>query len=118
MRTARANLENDETEGKRAKQSVWRRKMSDKKKTTRALVAEKLEVPNVTKTKAGLEDTIRNALNCASRENASDTPDFVLAQYLMDCLKAFEAATTARERWYGRLPSGQPESPFGGGARG
>jgi hypothetical protein len=111
-------LETDETEGKRAKQSVWRRKMSDKKKTTRALVAEQRGVPNEEKTKAGLKDTIRNALNCASRENASDTPDFVLAQYLMDCLEAFEAATTARERWYGRLPSEQSGSPFGGGAHG
>jgi hypothetical protein len=87
--------------------------MTSEKKTPRALVAEKQEGPNVQKTKAGLEDTIRNALNRASRENASDTPDFILAQYLMDCLEAFEAATTARERWYGRLPSGQPERPFG-----
>jgi len=33
-------------------------------------------------------------------ENASDTPDFILAQYLSDCLAAFDKAVRERERWY------------------
>ena len=39
-------------------------------------------------------------LNTHNIENDSDTPDFILAQYLEDCLAAFAAATRARERWY------------------
>ena len=45
---------------------------------------------------------LEKLLNSLSRENGSDTPDFILAEYLMDCLTAFDKATNARECWYGR----------------
>lgn len=48
-------------------------------------------------------------LNAESMENGSDTPDFILAVYLMDCLDAFDRATHARERWYGREVPDKPE---------
>lgn len=35
-------------------------------------------------------------------ENASDTPDFILANYLMDCLAAFDNAVIARENRHNR----------------
>lgn len=41
-------------------------------------------------------------LNRYSAENGSDTPDHVLADYLLGCLAAFDAAVGAREKWYGR----------------
>jgi len=50
-------------------------------------------------------------LNMHSRESVSDTPDFLLAEYLTDCLAAFDKATRERERWYGRYVQGQPGSP-------
>lgn len=40
-------------------------------------------------------------LNCHSRENGSDTPDFILAEYLADCLAAWDRAVTRRTQWYG-----------------
>ena len=43
-------------------------------------------------------------INRASKENASNTPDFILAQYLENCLTTFETATQQRENWYGRDP--------------
>ncbi len=49
-----------------------------------------------------LRDRIRHAINCTSAENESDTPDFILADYLMASLDAFDAATRTREKWYGR----------------
>ena len=45
-------------------------------------------------------------LNQYSQENGSDTPDFVLAEYLQDCLTNFDKATIARDEWYGQ-PKGQ-----------
>ena len=42
-------------------------------------------------------------LNRHSRENESNTPDFVLAQYLQDCLRAFDSAVRFRGHWYGRM---------------
>jgi hypothetical protein len=47
---------------------------------------------------------LRDLLNCRSMENGSDTPDFILAQYLTDCLRAWNRATKRREDWYGRTP--------------
>lgn len=49
-----------------------------------------------------LRKNIEDAINCASAENKSDTPDFILAEYLMDCLKAYDSAVEKREKWYGR----------------
>jgi hypothetical protein len=51
-----------------------------------------------------LEEAIRYTLNEASAENISNTPDFVLAQYLIGCLDAFNVAVQQRENWYGREP--------------
>lgn len=49
-----------------------------------------------------LEHAISSALNCYSAENASNTPDWILAQYLLGCLAAWNQATQQRELWYGR----------------
>jgi hypothetical protein len=52
-----------------------------------------------------LRKEIETVINCASAENGSNTPDFILASYLGDCLAAFDRAVNAREAWYGRVPS-------------
>ena len=49
-----------------------------------------------------LRKNIESAINAASAENGSDTPDFILAEYLTDCLTAYDKAVVAREKWYGR----------------
>lgn len=51
---------------------------------------------------------IEKLINRESVENGSDTPDFILAEYLCDCLEAFDRAVTAREKWYGREPKKVP----------
>lgn len=56
-----------------------------------------------------LEEELRAVLNRNSAENGSGTPDFILAQYLMVCLSAFNQATNRRETWYGR----EQDSKFG-----
>lgn len=45
---------------------------------------------------------LSTAINRSSKENGSDTPDFILAEFLGDCLTAFDKAVLAREKWYGR----------------
>lgn len=49
-----------------------------------------------------LKKEIEQSINKYSLENYSDTPDFILAQYLVDCLKTFEKSVIAREVWHGR----------------
>lgn len=47
-----------------------------------------------------LRDEIETAINKNSAENGSNTPDFVLAEYLMDCLTAFDKAVRQRTEWH------------------
>ena len=51
-----------------------------------------------------LRKDIENAINCNSAENGSDTPDFILANYLQNCLSAFDIAVKQRDNWYGIEP--------------
>lgn len=52
-----------------------------------------------------LRTELRALLNRNSRENRSNTPDFVLAGVMMAALTAFEAHTTTRDSWYGISPA-------------
>jgi len=45
-----------------------------------------------------LRQDITTALNRHSAEQNSNTPDFILAEYLIDCLAAYDRATAARHR--------------------
>ena len=48
------------------------------------------------------EKELEELINRHSQENASNTPDFILAQYLQGCLLVFNTAIQQRETWYGR----------------
>ena len=48
------------------------------------------------------EEKLKELLNEHSMENDSNTPDFILAQFLTACLDAFDRAVQQRETWYGR----------------
>ena len=52
--------------------------------------------------KSLFEVELMGLLNRHSMENSSNTPDFILAEYLMKCLEAFNETSVAREKWYGR----------------
>lgn len=52
--------------------------------------------------KTELRREIEAAINKCSAENGSNTPDFILAEFLIGCLEAFDIAVNAREKWYGR----------------
>lgn len=48
------------------------------------------------------EKDLAALINRYSKENDSDTPDFILARYLNEVMKNFNAAVLDREQWYGR----------------
>lgn len=52
---------------------------------------------------------IRSAVNAASVENVSNTPDFVIAEFLVDVLGALNKAINSRERWYDKVATGDAE---------
>ncbi len=45
-------------------------------------------------------EAFTRAVNKVSAENGSDTPDFILGEFLAGVLGAFDAATLHRDRWY------------------
>ena len=45
---------------------------------------------------------IEHLVNSCSMENGSDTPDYILAEYLTTCLMAFDRATNRRDVSAGR----------------
>jgi len=49
-----------------------------------------------------LEKDLATVLNRHSQEYASDTPDFILAEYMLACLNAWNKSVRTRERWFGR----------------
>ena len=48
------------------------------------------------------ERELAAVINRHSQENASNTPDFILAQYMRGCLEVYNLAVQQRETWYGR----------------
>lgn len=59
------------------------------------------------------EKALERIINGYSMESASNTPDWILAQYLRACLLAFDTAVQQRETWYGR--AGRPSAAAQGG---
>ena len=47
---------------------------------------------------------LMSLINKHSMENKSNTPDFILAEYIYRCLKAGEYLIERREQWFGRRP--------------
>jgi len=47
------------------------------------------------------EEELRTLINCHCLENASNSPDFILAEFILDSLDAFDSATKRRDEFYG-----------------
>ena len=59
---------------------------------------------------------LQSLINRNSAENGSNTPDFILAEFLTASLKAFDAAVRHRSRWHGNTEQlaweeGKPAAP-------
>lgn len=60
------------------------------------------------KNETEFEKELAALINKHSYEQHSDTPDFILAEYLVCCLRVFNLAMLRREGWYGRGPKVAP----------
>ena len=47
---------------------------------------------------------LQELINKHNMENASNTPDFILADYLDSCLRLFNIAIQQREKWHHNSP--------------
>lgn len=58
---------------------------------------------------------LEHLINCESMEGGSDTPDFILAEFLADSLAAFDKAVSRRSQWYAPAEEKPPHVPPVGG---
>jgi hypothetical protein len=70
-------------------------------KITQSMVDDAAARARVAQARAEFKRELESLINRYSIENGSNTPDFLLAEYLMACLAAFEATSLAREKWHG-----------------
>ena len=54
------------------------------------------------------EKDLTDLINRHSKENESNTPDFILAGYIENCLDAFTEAIVQRDTWYGEEKPNKP----------
>jgi len=52
------------------------------------------------------EEELTILINKHSIENTSSTPDYILAAYLHDCIRAFGIAMVRRDKWWGKDENG------------
>ena len=58
------------------------------------------------------EEELKILINKHDQENESNTPDFLLAEYITACLRAYDTAVCKRDKWYGMkmFPGSNPEN--------
>ena len=52
---------------------------------------------------ARFRSDLQDVINRHCMENESNTPDYMLADYLIECLRALDATINKRASWYGRF---------------
>lgn len=67
---------------------------------------------SVTPSEPSLKSKIQDLLNRECAESGSNTPDFILASYLSDCLSTFDRAVRHRDRWYGNPHGSDSEESY------
>lgn len=92
-------------DGQHLTQSHWSNFVRVAAPAVSALAALPGEPERATTHISSLADEIASALNRHSAENESNTPDYILAKFLLGCLQAWDNGTRERERWYGRSPN-------------
>jgi len=68
--------------------------------------AAKVAIDDIAMHQLTFQEELQQLLNRHSKENGSNTPDFILMQYTINCLDNFDMAVNAREKFHGR---GEPE---------
>ena len=66
---------------------------------------------NQTQPEDKFQTELQDLLNRYSKENGSDTPDFVLAEYMAMALKSFDYCVRYREAYYNRAPAVKGADP-------
>jgi hypothetical protein len=58
-------------------------------------------------TKITFERELESLINRHCKENESNTPDFLLAEYIQGCLKVYTETINKRDKWFDFKPFGR-----------
>lgn len=58
-------------------------------------------------TKITFEKELESLINRHCKENDSNTPDFILAEYIQGCLKVYAGIINKRDKWFDFVPFGR-----------
>jgi len=61
-----------------------------------------VEVKYFNQPKGSFPKELENLINRYSIEGGSNTPDFILAEYLKQCFDTFDMCVRKRDEWYGK----------------
>jgi len=70
--------------------------------TLNGLLSAPSQEPFTASPKGSFPAELEELINRHSIEGGSNTPDFILAEYLKRCLENFDMCVRRREDWYGR----------------
>ena len=57
------------------------------------------------------ETELTKLLNCHCKDTTTNTPDFILAKYLMDTIQALESLNKHRDTWHGHSTEDSETNP-------
>lgn len=55
---------------------------------------------NLVEKEATFQEALQHVINLYNEESRSDTPDFLLTEYLISCLNTWSYITRQRDKWY------------------
>ena len=64
-------------------------------------ITEEQKEPQMTDDAPDFRSELRDLLNRHSCENRSNTPDWILRDFICDSLRAFDKSVHLRNKWYG-----------------
>ena len=59
-------------------------------------------IASCAKNRPTFRESLTQLINQYSKENSSNTPDYLLANFLIGCMDTFDLTVSRRDEWFGR----------------
>ena len=76
--------------------------MTELRKRTDGVTVDQPATQAAPSRKVTFREALTQLLNQYSKENSSNTPDYLLANFLIGCMDVFDLTVRRRDEWFGR----------------
>jgi hypothetical protein len=66
------------------------------------LAADQPATQSLSKSRPTFRESLTQLINQYSKENSNNTPDYLLANFLIGCMDTFDLTVRRRDEWFGR----------------